>query len=99
RPERAALFPYPTRCRSLHGDGRAEWRDRQAILQHIAGLERPGLTVRGIRQLAKFRRARQPASIQSRPAGASGLTGPPKLRQMSRSEEHAAELQSRRDVV
>src|SRR2546430_7944285 len=39
----------------LHGDGRAEWRDRQAILQHIAGLERPGLTVRGIRQLAKFR--------------------------------------------
>src|SRR5438046_8563744 len=40
----------------LHGDGRAERRDRQAILQHIAGLERPGLTVRGIRQLAKFRR-------------------------------------------
>ena len=40
-------------------------------LQHVPSLERPSVTVGGVRQLAKFRRARQPASIQGRPAGGS----------------------------
>ena len=41
-------------------------------LQHsLPSLERPSLTVRGVRQLAKCCRARQPASIQGRPAGGS----------------------------
>ena len=57
--------------RDLDGDGRAERRVRQTALQHVPSLERPSLTVRGVRQLAKFRGARQPASIQGRPAGGS----------------------------
>ena len=57
--------------RDLDGDGRAERRVCQTALQHVPSLERPSLTVRGVRQLAKFRRARQPASIQGRPAGGS----------------------------
>ena len=57
--------------RDLDGDGRAERRVCQTALQHVPSLERPSLTVRGVRQLAKCRRARQPASIQGRPAGGS----------------------------
>src|SRR6266545_3717371 len=57
--------------RYLDGDGRAERRVRQTALQHVPGLERPGETVCGVRQLAEFRRARQPASIQGRPPGGS----------------------------
>ena len=57
--------------RDLDGDGRAQRRVCQTALQHVPRLERSSLTVCGVRQLAKFRRAREPASIQSRPAGRS----------------------------
>ena len=43
----------------------------RAALQHVPSLERPSLTVCGVRQLAKFRGAREPTSIQGRAAGGS----------------------------
>src|SRR6185437_238956 len=57
--------------RDLDGDGRAQWRVCQRALQHVPSLERPSLTVRRVRQLAKPRGAREPASIQGRAAGGS----------------------------
>src|SRR5688572_12561992 len=57
--------------RYLDGDGRAERRVRQTALQHVASLERASVAVCGVRQLTKFRRARQPVSIQIRPADGS----------------------------
>src|SRR5688500_713121 len=57
--------------RYLDGDGRAERRVCQTTLQYVPSLDRPSVTVCGVRQLSKFRRARQPASIQCRPAGRS----------------------------
>src|SRR5436309_13680037 len=47
----------------LDRDGRAQRRVCQTGLQYIPRLERPSLTVCGVRQLAKLRRAREPASI------------------------------------
>src|SRR5439155_19986816 len=57
--------------RDLDGDRRTERRVCQTTLQHVPGLECPSETVCGVRQLAEFRRARQPASIQGRPPGGS----------------------------
>lgn len=50
----------------LDGDGRAERRVGQAAFQHVTRLEGARLRVGGIRQLAQFRRAREPAAIQGR---------------------------------
>src|SRR5690348_10049560 len=65
-PERDLQRRDRPAVRNPDGDGRAQWRVCQTALQHVPSLERPSLTVCRVRQLAKLRRAREPASIQGR---------------------------------
>jgi hypothetical protein len=60
----------PAVC-DLDGDGRTERRVCQTALQHVASLERARMRVCGVRQLAQFRSARQPAAVHARPAAGS----------------------------